>query len=253
MAKIIQFREGQPIIQQGAEDTAAYLVRQGWLQVRRRRSNGQVVTHEIGPGEIIGELGLAGQVPCRTATVTALTDGEMEVIDRGALIRLVNGPGSSLTPLLAALFSRLKSALVDEERDWLLDDTVVMLARIDGANELARQALCNRPRIVSHLPWVFGAWQPPQGVTDLFRDRVQADVRLANAGRVIRERHVAIEEADDGGLQLHLFQHGDFCELDDERIGYGRTDCIVPLPPGRHLLRFGEPAAPYAFTVNVFV
>ncbi len=253
MGRIVGFHEGEQIITQGAEDTAAYMVLNGWLQVTRRRANGSIVTQQVGPGEIVGELGLAGLVPCRTATVTALTDGEMEIIDRGALIRLVNGPGSRLTPLLAALFSRLQSALIEEERDWLLDDTVVMLARIDGANELAQQALCKKPRIVTRLPWVFGAWQPPQSVTDLFRDRAQVDIRLANANRVIREQHVAIEEAEGGGMQLRLFQHGDFCELDNERVGYGRVDCIVPLPAGKHLLRFGEQADPYEFTLTVFV
>jgi len=252
MGRIIQFHEGEEIITQGAEDTAAYMVMNGWLQVTRRKPNGAIITHEIGPGEIVGELGLAGLVPCRTATVTALTDGEMEIIDRGGLIRLVNGPGSRLTPLLAALFSRLQSSLIEEERDCLLDDTVVMLARIDGINDLARQALCKRPRIVTRLPWVFGAWQPPQSVTDLFRDRAQVDIRLTNSQRAIREQHLAIEEADDGGLQLRLFQHGDFCELDDERIGYGRVDCIVPLDPGKHILRFGEPANPYEFKLTVF-
>ncbi len=253
MARIVTFREGEQLISQGAEDTAAYLIRTGWLQVSRRRSDGSIQVTELGPGEIVGELGLAGLVPARSASVTALTDGEVEVIDRGSLIRLVNGPGSKLTPLLAALFTRLQSALIDEEQPWLLDDTVVIFAKIEGANALALQALCKKPRMVTHLPWIFGAHQPPQSVTDLFRDRKQVDIRLANANRAIREQHVAIEEGEDGGLQLRLFQHGDFCELDDERVGYGRAECVAPLRPGRHLLRFGEPANPYAFELHIGV
>jgi len=104
MAKMIDFKEGDKLINQGDEDNAAYLIQSGWVQVHQKRNNGTITSTTIGPGEIVGELGLAGLTPSRSASITALTDGQMEVIDRGALIRLVNGPGRHLTPLLAALF-----------------------------------------------------------------------------------------------------------------------------------------------------
>ncbi len=252
MSRSIPFHKGEVIIRQGEEDTAAYLIQNGWLEVHRRTPSGRVVTATLGPGEIVGELGLAGLVPCRSATVTALTDGELERIDRGQLIRLVNGPGSRLTPLLAALFNRLRSVLIEEQEPWEFDDTVVMLAEVHGANERARQAMCDRPRSVTRLPWYFGAYIPPQSVTDLFRETRQVDLRLAGASRAIREQHVALEEAIDGGMQLHLMQHGDFCELDEVRVGYGSVPTVVPLPPGKHLLRFGEISDPFAFMIHVF-
>jgi len=251
MAKVIEFKEGEAIITQGDADTAAYLIQSGWLRVSRKRSNGSIATSTIGPGEIVGELGLAGLTPSRSATVTALTTGQLEVIDRGTLIRLVNGPGRNLTPLLAALFARLKHALLEDEIDDELDDTVVIHAKIEGLNELSRQALCNQPRLVTKLPWFFGAHRPPQSVTDLFRDNVQVDVKLAGSVRMLREQHLCLEAGETGGMQLHLIQHGDYCELDDERVGYGKTGTIVPLSKGHHTLSFGEPSAPYQFDLQV--
>lgn len=250
MAKVLEFKEGETIISQGdKEDTAAYLILNGWLQVNRTRSNGKITCTTIGPGEIVGELGLAGLIGCRSASVKALTDGEMEVIDRGSLIRLVNGPGRNLTPLLGALFARLKHSLVEDEFDEL-DDTVVIHAKIEGMNNVSRQSLCNRPRLITRLPWYFGAYKPPQSVTDLFRDHLQVDVKLAGASLKVREQHICIDAADGGGLQLRLMQFGDYCELDEQRIGYGKTESTVPLKPGRHTIKFGEIAAPYEFSIH---
>ncbi|MDQ7012050.1 MAG: cyclic nucleotide-binding domain-containing protein [Mariprofundaceae bacterium] len=252
MATIMKFREGEQLIGQGDADTAAYLIQSGWLQVRCQKPDGSIDVTTLGPGEVVGELGLAGVVATRTATVTALTDGEVEVIDRGALIRLVNGPGRRLTPLLAALFSRLQTSLLDHDYEVdYEDDTAVMYARIEGMNPKSRQALCNQPCMITHLPWVFGAYAPPQSVTDLFRKRHHVDVKLAGASKLIREDHITIEAAEAGGLQLRLAQHGDFCELDEERVGYGKQDMVVPLPRGRHVLVFGEQVDPYQFSLQV--
>ena len=207
----------------------------------------------LGPGDIVGELGLAGRVPRRTATVTALTDGEVEVIDRGTLIRLVNGPGNRLTPLLAALFSRLQSLLLDNFQDEALDDTIVTYAKLEGLTAASAQALCNQPCTITHLPWIFGAHAAPQSVTDLFREEAPPDVILAGASKLIRPHHLAIEAADDGGLQLRLYNYGDFCELDDERVAHGKAAAVVPLPVGDHILSFGLPAEPYRFSLRVLV
>jgi hypothetical protein len=251
MAKMLEYKEGDTIITQGDADTAAYLIHSGWLKVSRKRANGSICTSTIGPGEIVGELGLAGLTPSRSANVTALTAGELEIIDRGTLIRLVNGPGRNLTPLLAALFARLKHALIDEEVEDELDDTVVIYAKLEGGNELSKQALCNQPRLVTRLPWYFGAHRPPQSVTDLFRDNVQVDVKLSGSVRMLREQHLCLEVAESGGMQLHLMQHGDYCELDGERVGYGKTGTVVPLPQGNHTLCFGEISDPYLFNLHV--
>ncbi|MDQ6968674.1 MAG: cyclic nucleotide-binding domain-containing protein [Mariprofundaceae bacterium] len=250
MANIMVFKEGDVLIGQGDEDTVAYLIQSGWVEVRRRQQDGRIHTFTLQAGEIVGELGLAGLSYQRTATVTALTDGEVEVIDRGALIRLVNGPASRLTPLLAALFSRLKLAL-DEDASDHLEDTFISYAKLEGTNKKAQQALCNRPRMVYHLPWVFGAHRPPQSVTDLFAKKSLAHVKLAGCSRLIREEHLYIENAPTGGLQLRVAEHGDFCLLDNERVGYGKNTTSMPLCKGLHTLKFGEQVDPFEFNLDV--
>ncbi len=253
MAATMIFKEGDVLIGQGNKDTAAYLITSGWLEVRRVLKDGRIVSNTLQAGEIVGELGLAGLAGQRTATVTALTDGEVEVIDRGTLIRLVNKPGGSLTPLLAALFSRLQNALIDDDYDEL-DDTFIPFAKLEGINANAKTALCNQTKIVGRLPWVFGAYRPPQTVTDLFHDPKRIDVRLTGCSLRVNEEHIVLEAAEEGGLQLRVVQYGDYCEIDDEEIVHNsNSPAIRRLAVGSYNIKFGDRASPFEFKLEVLI
>jgi len=252
MAQMLKFKRGDTLIKQGnTNDTTAYLIHSGWIQVNRKHTDRKVSTIRLGPGEIVGELALAGLVDQRTATVKCLTDGEFEKIDRGAMIRLLNSSGNRLAPLMAALFSRLQRTLSEEDQSVSIDEDKTAYARVEGMSPEARKALCNQCRMVKRLPWVFGVYTGPQSVTDLFHKSKQQDVILTDPCKAIREKHIQIEAAKNGGLQLHLMHRGDFCELDDERIGFGTSPLIAPLPSGKHVLSFGNSITPYKFGIHV--
>ncbi|MDQ6988063.1 MAG: cyclic nucleotide-binding domain-containing protein, partial [Mariprofundaceae bacterium] len=248
MARTLKFHKNDILMDQGDNGEAAYLIQEGWLEVNRKETGKRRFTTRLGPGEIAGELALTGAGKKRTATVRALTDGYAEIIDRGTLIRLVNGPGNRLMPLLSALFARLQDSLSEPVQNKAKK---TVYASLFGGNDKARRALCNQRRDIFHLPWVFGAYINPVSVTELFSDLPQADVKLSCEGRKIREHHVRIEAANDDGMQLHLLNHGDFCMLDEERIGYGSTANTAPLTPGRHVITFGLTADPYVFNIEV--
>lgn len=74
---------GEVLIREGEEDATLYLVLRGSLAISRE---GIDLDH-LGPGEVVGEMGLflAGK---RTATVTAATAGELLVLERAALDRV---------------------------------------------------------------------------------------------------------------------------------------------------------------------
>jgi len=249
MARILQFRKGDVLMRQGDGGDAAYLIQEGWLEVSRKDKGRKPLTTRLGPGEIAGELALTGAANKRTATVRALTDGSAEIIDRGSLIRLVNGPGTRLMPLLGALFSRLQDTLVNEEKKAGAGKDCH--ATLRGVNDKAKRSLCNAPCCVSHLPWVFGAYINPVSVTELFSGRLLPDVRLPDEGRKLREQHLIIETSPDGGLQLRVVNHGDFCMLDEERIAHGSTPDVAPLSPGRHEISFGPLNNPYTYILEV--
>jgi len=248
MARTLEFHQGDILIDQGSEGETAYLIQEGWLEIDRKQPRKRRFTTKLGPGEIAGELALTGANKKRTATVRALTDGCAEIIDRGALIRLVNGPGNRLMPLLSALFSRLQDSL-GEGAEENTEKTVC--AKLSGTNDKAKRALCNQSCDITHLPWIFGASLHPVSVTELFRPVPEVDVKLCSEGRKIREHHIRIEATKTGSLQLHILNHGDFCLLDEQRIGYGSAADIVPLMSGKHDISFGLPAEPYNFSITV--
>jgi len=247
MGRFLAFREGETLLEQGDEDTAAYLIKDGWLQVVRKYGDQEEPIAMLGPGEIVGELGLAGMVAARSASVIALTDGEVEVINRGALIRLVNGPGDKLVPLLGALFTRLQTALLVQQGGEA-DEKV--LAWVEGINHEAVRTLCNRPLAITHLPWIFGAFKTPQSVTDLFRASPQVDVRLVDPSRSIREQHAIIEKAA-GGMQIRLMHRSDYCEVNGEKPDFETGFPVAPLPAGEHTLAFGQELQPYRFRIRI--
>jgi CRP/FNR family transcriptional regulator, cyclic AMP receptor protein len=250
MARRLQFHKGDVLMHQGEDGNAAYLIHEGWLQVCRNSMGKKKLTTRLGPGEIAGELALTGPANKRTATVRALTDGCAEIIDRCSLIRLVNGPGNRLMPLLSALFSRLQDTLIDAD-NRVKDPPVARHAVLHGVSDKAKRTLCNTSCCVSRLPWVFGAYLHPVSVTELFNDRSMPDVRLSDDRRKIREQYLAIEASPDGGLQLRVMNHGDHCILNEERIGYGSALDVVRLSPGRHEITFGWFNDPYIFTIEV--
>ena len=72
-----QFRAGEEVIRRGEIDRALYIVVDGSLQARVTEGRaGKGAAVPVPPGSVIGEIGFFDGKP-RTATVTALTDGEM--------------------------------------------------------------------------------------------------------------------------------------------------------------------------------
>ncbi len=81
---------GQVIIRQGDQADRFYVLVEGQVEVTQAPVEGGParVLRRMGEGESFGEVGLISGVP-RTATVTALTPGQMLVLDKEAFLELV--------------------------------------------------------------------------------------------------------------------------------------------------------------------
>lgn len=252
MSRVVHFHQGETLIAEGDQEAIAYLLRSGWVQVQQCHDGRCEMLATLGAGEIIGELGLMGLSPMRTASVIALTDGSMEVIDRTTMIRLANGSASDIVPLLAALFSRLQALQQKQERHHgrpTGDDPCY--ATIIPDNALASKAVCAHAVAVRHLPWCFGAWRPPVTVSDLFQPETPADIRLPTGDPAITADHLTLQQADGGdGLQLRLAQAGSFLLIDDEALPKVPATRSVRLHRGKQRICFGSRAEPYAFVID---
>ena len=84
----IFLESGQVLFAEGDPPASMYVVKTGALQIR----SGSVIYEDVGPGGIVGEMGLVEKQQPRSATVYALADSELVEIDDArfaALIALV--------------------------------------------------------------------------------------------------------------------------------------------------------------------
>ena len=104
------FPAGTRVFHEGDHSDACYIVREGSFRVTREHSDGRAITlATLGTGDIFGELAmLDGEV--RSASVEALTDGELLALPAGEVRSLLGRHPEITVKLIAALVRRLRSA-----------------------------------------------------------------------------------------------------------------------------------------------
>ena len=98
------------VFHEGDHSDACYIVRSGSFRVTREHSDGRAITlATLGPGDIFGELAmLDGEV--RSASVEALSDGELLALPAGEVRSLLARHPEITVKLIAALVRRLRTA-----------------------------------------------------------------------------------------------------------------------------------------------
>jgi CRP/FNR family transcriptional regulator len=104
------FPAGTRVFHEGDHSDACYIVREGSFRVTREHSDGRAITlATLGVGDIFGELAmLDGEV--RSASVEALTDGELLALPAGEVRALLARHPDITVKLIAALVRRLRTA-----------------------------------------------------------------------------------------------------------------------------------------------
>jgi CRP/FNR family transcriptional regulator, cyclic AMP receptor protein len=104
------FPAGTRVFHEGDHSDACYIVRNGSFRVTREHSDGRAITlATLGAGDIFGELAmLDGEV--RSASVEALTDGELLALPAGEVRALLARHPDITVKLIAALARRLRTA-----------------------------------------------------------------------------------------------------------------------------------------------
>jgi CRP/FNR family transcriptional regulator, cyclic AMP receptor protein len=101
--KIVKLAPGQALFREGEPAACMYVVRSGTVRV----STGTTVLEEFGPGSILGEMALIEDSP-RSATVTAVSDCEIAVVDRHRFLFLVQQTPSFALNVMKVLSHRLR-------------------------------------------------------------------------------------------------------------------------------------------------
>lgn len=101
------FDVGQTIFAEGDTGSEAYLVRSGYVSICKQDGDQKIELATRGPGEIMGEMALIDDKP-RSATVTAKTQVEVEIITRKDLKTMMSSTPEPVVLILHQLLARLR-------------------------------------------------------------------------------------------------------------------------------------------------
>jgi CRP-like cAMP-binding protein len=97
LMKPVRVVPGEDVVKQGEIGSSMYVIRQGQVEVVVETDGADKRIAQLGPGEYFGEIALVESVP-RTATVRALTDGELAALAKDDFDRRI---GTSLAAIQA--------------------------------------------------------------------------------------------------------------------------------------------------------
>jgi CRP/FNR family transcriptional regulator, cyclic AMP receptor protein len=202
----ISYKRGEVIIQQGAHETCAYIIDSGRVEVSCMVNEKKTVLAILGQKQIIGEMALM-EDKARSATVTAVEDTLVSVIDRKQFNKLLTENPRKLFPIIKALFERLRTAnkniVIMERSDSQMkkakrgEKGKTGLIVLEAANESSIKALGSKKVSIDKFPCKVGRTSTI-GEDDVFADN---DISLEdNTGKPpynISSNHFLIDRIDE--------------------------------------------------------
>jgi len=115
------YKAGDVIFEEGSHGLAVYILHSGRVEIGKKAQDGEIAVEILGPGDIFGEMSFLDHSP-RSATVTALEDTVLELVDKDYLDREFNQIDSDFREIVTSLVKRLRKTT----------QRLVSLARRDG-------------------------------------------------------------------------------------------------------------------------
>jgi len=103
------YQSGEDIVRIGDRGRNAYFIERGKIEVTVPENGGTEVLATMGPGEIFGEMSMIDDAP-RSATVTALEETEVIVIERSRYIQPLESANPMMNLILRVVLSRFRDA-----------------------------------------------------------------------------------------------------------------------------------------------
>ena len=251
------FQRGQVIFREGDKSQEAFFIVSGLVEISINTSHGIQSLAKIGPGEIIGEMGMIMDRP-RSATASALENTTLETIAEAEFEEQIIQRPDRLHVYLATLFERIRRT------DLLLSTTTNATVPLVAAKPKPAKEPVFRVKIRSHYDET-GLDHPPvdKTITKLpFRiGRIYFDTAVSSLSR----NDLSIDEP-------HPYQLSrNHCEIDFEQGHFVLRDrgsklgtwvngthvsvdagCISsPLKTGENNLILGNADSPHRYTLTI--
>ncbi len=119
-----KYKDGDIIFEEGSSGDWIYVVESGAVEISKIMRGKKEVLLELGPGEIIGELGFITKMP-RTATARAVGDTTVGIIDPISFEQEFNRLSPDFQAVLISLATRLKETT----------EALYLMKKISGKNQ----------------------------------------------------------------------------------------------------------------------
>lgn len=105
----MKFGAGEVIFRIGDRGQNAYFIETGRVEISIERDGGKIVVARLGEGEIFGEMSMIDDAP-RSATVTALEDTEVIVIEHSRMRKPLSSIDPMMNLLLRVILTRFRDS-----------------------------------------------------------------------------------------------------------------------------------------------
>ncbi len=252
-------KAGDVIFSEGDESTEAYWICSGRVEISIRSGGGGLPVARLGPGEIIGEMGMIDNKP-RSASATALVPTELEVMTEQEFEKDVLQNPARLRSFLHMLFERLRATgtLLEFERarnPGPAAETLIPPCKDTGPEPVVTlKSVSPNPvsgEIISvgvdRFPFRIG--RSGGGVWSPF---FQNELAIPDENPLqISRQHAAI---DIGGGKCFVSDRGSRMGtvVNGEQVGVGAGAIVAELKPGDNTIVFGHPVTSrHRYTINV--
>ncbi len=103
-----KYKKGDIIIKEGSIENLAYVIKSGKVKVVKSSNNNDVVISVLKEKDIFGEMGLIDDKP-RSASVIALEDTEVFVVNRKGFNAAFSRNSKAVLPIVKVVFERLRN------------------------------------------------------------------------------------------------------------------------------------------------
>ena len=244
------FEKGELIIKEGTSGSAAYIINSGKVEVFRTIEGEKVALASLGENQIFGEMSMIDDRP-RSASVEAVTDVEVTVIERERFNELFYSNPEGLRVFLKDFFERLRN--IDQT---VIDMTVGMTADsyfgeklvLHGITPVAQEALGSTSMEIEKFPFKIGR-KTENFYSDLFshNDLYLRDTRPFDVSR----NHLSIQYYQE---KFHIRDRGSTMGtiVNETRIGGPVKRHEIELLKNReNLIILGSYNSPFQFKVSV--
>ncbi len=238
------------IFTKGDPSEFAYLINSGEVEILDNYPETPVRLAILGPGEILGEMGLVDERP-RSLTARALQETEVTTITRDQFIDLVLYKPEEAFKYLRMFFERLRamnmrlahSADASDTNKAIVKNLAVRMSPETGETA---QVIANEGFTLEKFPFRVGREthhrKDPLDVNDL----LLPDQSPYNVSR----NHFAIEKNDDG---VFVHDRGSYLGtiVNGKSIGGHHKEAWTSLEVGRNKVVAGTAHSPYRFLVDI--